>query len=142
MSASRRLIVADMFSLVIFSFFVNGSIELLSGLTFAQMLQSRVTAIPVNMVIARPYGLFRDAIMRFGGAENGGFLRKTGLDITSYILFQVPVYTLILLSAGVATDAIMTAVAGQMVGFVLAARPYGLWLQFCRTRFTKVAVAA
>ncbi len=136
MSASRRLVAADMFALVVFSFLVFGVIELISGYTMTQMLQSRIMIVPVNILIARPYGIFRDAIMGLGKAEQGGFIRITILDVIAFLLFQIPVYVALQLFNGVPVDVILTAVVGLIVALVPTARPYGLWMQFCRSRFT------
>ena len=61
-----RHAVADTFAMVVYCSVVNMLIEIfLSGMTFEQSLSSRLVAIPVNIIIAWPYGLYRDAVMRF-----------------------------------------------------------------------------
>ena len=132
MSHNRRIFVADTFALIVFGFIFGGAIELLTGLTLAQALQSRLLSIPVNMVVARPYGIFRDWIMKVGGAEQGGAIRKIALDMTAFCLFQMPVYMSILATTGATLETILAASAGQIGGVLMIARPYGLWMQFCR----------
>ena len=64
--------------------------------------------------------------------------RLIAADIFSlvvFFLFQIPVYMMALFAAGVPFEAILVAAAGQVVGMTVTARPYGLWLQFCRARF-------
>lgn len=61
-----RHAVADTFAMVVYCSVVNMLIEIfLSGMTFEQSLSSRLVAIPVNIMIAWPYGMYRDAVMRF-----------------------------------------------------------------------------
>lgn len=75
-----RHAVADTFAMVVYCSVVNMLIEIfLSGMSFEQSLSSRTVAIPVNIMIARPYGLYRDAVMRLarrispaGWSKNGG----------------------------------------------------------------------
>ncbi len=58
-SAHSRLrhAVADTFAMVVYCTVVNMMIEIfLSGMTFEQSLSSRLVAIPVNIIIAVPYG--------------------------------------------------------------------------------------
>lgn len=75
-----RHAVADTFAMVVYCSVVNMLIEIfLSGMSFEQSLSSRLVAIPVNIMIAWPYGLYRDAVMRFarrispaGWVKHGG----------------------------------------------------------------------
>lgn len=60
-SAHSRLrhAVADTFAMVVYCTVVNMMIEIfLSGMTFEQSLSSRLVAIPVNIIIAVPYGIY------------------------------------------------------------------------------------
>lgn len=64
-SAQSRLrhAVADTFAMVVYCTVVNMMIEIfLSGMSFEQSLSSRLVAIPVNIIIAVPYGFI--AILR------------------------------------------------------------------------------
>lgn len=64
-SARFRQAAADMFAMVVFSFIAGMAIEIfVSGMSFHQSLASRTLSIPVNIVIAIPYGLFRDWVLR------------------------------------------------------------------------------
>lgn len=70
-----RHAVADTFAMVVYCSVVNMLIEIfLSGMTFEQSLSSRLVAIPVNIIIAWPYGLYRDAVMRFRAPHQPGGL--------------------------------------------------------------------
>ena len=57
-----RHAAADTFAMVVYCFVVGMIIEIfISGMTFEQSLSSRLVSIPVNILIAWPYGIYRDA---------------------------------------------------------------------------------
>ncbi|MGY0215786.1 L-alanine exporter AlaE [Endozoicomonadaceae bacterium StTr2] len=133
----KRESLADIFSLISFGFIIGMAVELfVAGLSIDQSLQSRLMSIPVNMVIARPYGIYRDWLLAWGGAAQGGFLRSTVLDILAFISFQMPVYAMLVAGTGASREQIVTACVGQIGALVLMARPYGMWMQVCRNWFT------
>ena len=54
-----RHAVADTFAMVVYCSVVNMCIEVfLSGMSFEQSFYSRLVAIPVNILIAWPYGMY------------------------------------------------------------------------------------
>jgi L-alanine exporter len=56
-----RKFLADTFALVVFSTLAGMFAELLvAGMTLLQSAQARLTAIPMMLMTARPYGVFRD----------------------------------------------------------------------------------
>ncbi|MCL6269430.1 L-alanine exporter AlaE [Sansalvadorimonas sp. 2012CJ34-2] len=151
MSASKRIIAADIFALIMFGIFIGGTVEVLSGLlsglafqqAFLNMVYSRGLSIPVNLTIARPYGIFRDWVMKITGAENStNEVFRTVTDTAAFILFQLPVYVVILVITGWAWDAIVSASVGAVFTMIATARPYGLWMQFCRNRFVPASMMA
>ena len=77
-----RHAVADTFAMVVYCSVVNMMIEIfLSGMTFEQSLSSRLVAIPVNIIIAWPYGRCRHALL--ASYQPGGLdekpCRRTGV---------------------------------------------------------------
>ena len=102
-SAQSRLrhAAADTFAMVVYCSVVNMMIEIfLSGMTFEQSLSSRLVAIPVNIIIAWPYGMYRDFVMRQAARISPAGWMKRVADPIAYVTFQSPVYVLILLSVG------------------------------------------
>lgn len=75
-----RSAAADTFALVVYCFVIGMAIEILiSGMTFQQSLSSRLVSIPVNILIAWPYGVYRDAFIRFAHRHAGKhFKTKSG----------------------------------------------------------------
>lgn len=86
-SAHSRLrhAVADTFAMVVYCTVVNMMIEIfLSGMTFEQSLSSRLVAIPVNIIIAVPYGILSRFRHASGPAHQPGqvdekYGRRAGL---------------------------------------------------------------
>ena len=119
-SAQSRLrhAVADTFAMVVYCTVVNMMIEIfLSGMSFEQSLSSRLVAIPVNIIIAVPYGFYRDFAMRQARRVSTSGWMKNIADVVAYVTFQSPVYVAILL-------------VSMMMGAA-----YGYFLDYCRRLF-------
>ncbi|XTZ39267.1 L-alanine exporter AlaE [Salmonella enterica] len=136
-SQSRlRHAAADTFAMVVYCSVVNMLIEiLLSGMSFEQSLSSRLVAIPVNIIIAWPYGLYRDAVMRFARRFNPSGWMKNLADVVAYVTFQSPVYVAILWSVGADWHQIVAAVSSNIVISMLMGAVYGYFLDYCRRLF-------
>lgn len=115
-SAHSRLrhAVADTFAMVVYCTVVNMMIEIfLSGMTFEQSLSSRPVAIPVNIIIAVPYGIYRDFAMRQARRITPAGWMKNMADVLAYVTFQSPVYVAILWSVGADWHQIVAAVSSN-----------------------------
>ncbi|WP_072570061.1 MULTISPECIES: L-alanine exporter AlaE [unclassified Enterobacter] len=131
-----RHAVADTFAMVVYCSVVNMLIEIfLSGMSFEQSLSSRLVAIPVNILIAWPYGLYRDAIMRMARRYTPAGWMKNLADIAAYVTFQSPVYVAILLTVGADWHQIAAAVSSNIVVSMLMGAVYGYFLDYCRRLF-------
>ncbi|CAH0533010.1 L-alanine exporter AlaE [Vibrio stylophorae] len=134
-SLRARGIAADMFAMVVFCFVTGMAIEvLISGLSFQQSLSSRLLAIPVNLLIAWPYGCYRDAWMRQAKHFSHPYAMQMA-DLCAFVTFQSPVYALILLSIGAAPSQVVMAVLINAVVCSLLGVAYGLFLDRCRRWF-------
>ncbi|WP_421415216.1 L-alanine exporter AlaE [Serratia plymuthica] len=132
-----RSAAADTFALVVYCFIAGMAIEILvSGMNFQQSLSSRLVSIPVNILIAWPYGRYRDLFIRLAKRSHRGqwFLRNLA-DLLAYVSFQSPVYAAILWSVGADGQQIMTAVAGNAVVSMAMGVIYGYFLEYCRKLF-------
>lgn len=132
-----RSAAADTFALVVYCFVIGMMIEvILSGMTFEQSLSSRLVSIPVNILIAWPYGLYRDAFIRFARHYAGQrFWARNLADLLAYISFQSPVYAMILWSVGADFEQITTAVASNAMVSMAMGVAYGYFLEYCRRLF-------
>ncbi|WP_256549293.1 L-alanine exporter AlaE [Photobacterium sp. CCB-ST2H9] len=131
-----RNAAADTFAMVVFCFITGMMIEVfVSGMTLQQSLASRTLAIPVNIAIAWPYGVFRDWMIRQGSQRSQQKWMKFLSDMLAYVLFQSPVYAAILWAVGAAPEQIMTAVASNAVVSGMLGGVYGQFLEACRRMF-------
>ena len=124
-----RHAVADTFAMVVYCSVVNMCIEVfLSGMSFEQSFYSRLVAIPVNILIAWPYGMYRDLFMRAARKVSpSGWIKN--------VTFQSPVYVAILLVVGADWHQIMAAVSSNIVVSMLMGAVYGYFLDYCRRLF-------
>ncbi|WP_312414348.1 L-alanine exporter AlaE [Pseudescherichia sp.] len=131
-----RHAMADTFAMVVYCSVVNMLIEIfLSGMTFEQSLSSRLVAIPVNIIIAWPYGLYRDAFMRLARRFSPAGWVKNMADVLAYVTFQSPVYVAILLTVGADWHQIAAAVSSNIVVSMVMGAAYGYFLDYCRRLF-------
>lgn len=137
-SAQSRLrhAAADTFAMVVYCSVVNMLIEIfLSGMSFEQSFSSRLVAIPVNILIAWPYGIYRDWVMRRAQRISPARWVRTLADILAYVTFQSPVYVAILLTVGADWHQIAAAVSSNIVVSMMMGAVYGWFLDYCRRLF-------
>lgn len=131
-----RHAAADTFAMVVYCFVVGMLIEIfISGMSFPQSLSSRLVSVPVNILIAWPYGIYRDAFMRQARRITARNWGKTLADVLAYVTFQSPVYAAILWSVGADMSQIATAVSSNIVVSMLMGAAYGYFLDYCRRLF-------
>lgn len=132
-----RGIIADTVAMVVYCFLTGMAIEIvLSGMTFEQSLSSRLLSIPVNIVIAWPYGLYRDWIVALARHLNANSRwGKNMADLFAYVSFQSPVYVAILLAIGAEPSQILKAVASNAIISMVMGVAYGYFLEYCRRLF-------
>lgn len=131
-----RHAAADTFAMVVFCFVSGMLIEIyVSEMSFQQSLASRTLSIPVNIVIAWPYGQFRDCVLTLGKRITDTRLMRNISDLVAYVLFQSPVYVAILLCVGATYEQIVTAVAINALISCGMGVIYGYFLDMCRRWF-------
>ena len=82
--------LADTFAMLTWGIIIGGAIELLAGLTFEQSFHSRLFSIPINLLTARLYGLYRDRMINFGTQHIGcGFVQMALMDALAFMTFQI-----------------------------------------------------
>lgn len=129
--------LVDTFALVVFSTVAGALTEyFIANLTIAQVVQTRIVALPVIIATARPYGIYRDWLQeKFKSTSDPGAIRATLQDMFAFVSFQVPVYAANLLIAGASLTQILAATGSALVILLVTGRPYGLFLEFCRRLF-------
>ena len=103
---------------------------LIAGMNPTQVLIARLIMMPVMMVTARPYGLWRDWF--FSKTRPQRWLTNVVGDIIVFITFQVPVYVATLALAGANPSEIAAAVSASIVFMILLSRPFGIYLEAVR----------
>ncbi|MFK0571652.1 L-alanine exporter AlaE [Endozoicomonas sp.] len=142
----NRDMLADTFAMITFGIVVGMSVELMAGLSFDQSLQSRLLSIPVNLLTARAYGLYRDWVVGRGSSVGGfiksRFIQMTMLDALAFLSFQIPLYAALVYSTGASVEQVLMACAGQMGAMLIMGRPFGMYMQFCRNCFKPAGLSA
>ncbi len=138
----RRIcfLVADITAMIVFSTALCMAIEIFAaGLTFLQSVRARIAAVPVNLLTGRPYGWFRDRLFLALGIDRTNRWKPVFGDTLAFVVFQVPLYVVVLLSAGATWRQIAVSTVTMSLIFSLAGRPYGIFLDFCRRIAAKIA---
>lgn len=135
-NGSRKLL-ADTTALVTYALVVGTANEhFIIGLTPQQILKSRAINVPLNIVLGRPYGSYRDLVFHTCNVtEQSGFFKKFFADVGAMSSFWLPIYAGILYSAGADKDQITTGCASTVVVAAITGRPFGWYLDKLRQWF-------
>jgi len=132
----RRPTVSDTVAGITFSIGVGMANELLiAGMTFEQSLKSRLMSIPLNAVLSRPYGMYRDWVYKITDTKaDSSQLKKFFIDLGTFITGQITLYAGILAVSGASLKQIAVACASMTVLSPFLGRPMGVWYDLIRTR--------
>lgn len=135
-----RKFIADTIAMIVFSWVVGMGIEIfISGLTLEQSIKSRSTAAAINLFSGGVYGRFRDWVfVTTRTHEESGWARKMCVSTLSFVIFQMPIYTSILVYVGATMGQIISSVSAATVTSTVIGRPYDCFLMYVR-RLCKVA---
>jgi hypothetical protein len=129
-----RAFLAD--TLALLTFFTGAGVlneRFLAGMDWSEVSRARAIGALLMVPTARPYGLWRDWLMgRFAGP---GALSQLAWGSVALLLFQVPLYALILWAGGAEGGEILRGCLSAAGIMLVAGRPYGLWLDFVRGWF-------
>jgi hypothetical protein len=126
----RKAIFADTLALILF-FTTTGIINerFIAGMTWEQVFQARLLGAVLMVPVARPYGLWRDWLMRRAG---NGRVSQLVWDTIALVSFQVPIYAAIIAFSGASGEGLLRGVLGATVMMLALGRPYGAFLNFVR----------
>ena len=131
-----RQYLADTFAMIVFSTICGMFVEIVvAGLTLQQSINIRLAAIPIILLAARPYGIYRDWLFRFVTRENESQLMTTSIDTFANVTFQIPLYACLLAFNGATISQVFTAVSSIIIVIIISGRPYGLFLVLIRKMF-------
>ena len=82
--------------------------------------------------VGRPYGIWRDWVMRYAKANR---LSQLVWDSLALISFQVPLYAAIIAISGASGRSLVLGVLGATIMMLVLGRPYGAFLNWMRALF-------
>lgn len=135
----RAYLVDTLAGLLFFTVVAGFSEFVIAGLSWQQVLVSRLTTVPVLFVTGWPYGLWRDRLLIRLWASGRGQMRDLVVDTIAFVSFQVPVYIGILFLVGAEPDEMFRALGSAIVLMIALSRPYGLFLDCFRRWARQIA---
>ncbi|MFZ6762830.1 L-alanine exporter AlaE [Pseudoroseomonas sp. WGS1072] len=129
----RHAFVADTTALLLF-FTTTGVVNerFIAGMSWEQVGQARLLGAALMIPIGRPYGLWRDWLMR---RARPGRLSRLLWDSLALVSFQVPIYAAIIAVSGASGRGLLLGILGATAMMLALGRPYGAFLNWVRARF-------
>ncbi len=129
----RTAFIADTAALILF-FTTTGIINerVIAGMTWEQVLHARLLGAALMIPVARPYGIWRDWLMRRAGP---GRVSQLLWDSAALVSFQVPIYALIIAFSGASGSGLVRGTLGAALMMLCLGRPYGAFLNWVRRLF-------
>ncbi|GEC68750.1 L-alanine exporter AlaE [Raoultella terrigena] len=129
----RTAFIADTAALILF-FTTTGIINerVIAGMTWEQVLHACLLGAVLMVPVARPYGIWRDWLMRRAGP---GRVSQLLWDSAALVSFQVPIYALIIAFSGASGSGLVRGTLGAALMMLCLGRPYGAFLNWVRRLF-------
>ncbi len=133
MTYSTRSFLADTLALFLF-FTVTGVINerYVVGMTWEQVLSARLLGTAIMIPSGRPYGMWRDLVMR---RAKDAPVSQSIWDSVALLSFQTPVYAAIIFFSGARGVDLLLGTFGAAVMMLTLGRPYGMFLNTVRRCF-------
>lgn len=128
-----RAFIADTTALMLF-FTMTGVINerYLAGMDWRQVLHARLLGAALMIPVGRPYGLWRDWVVRHARPSR---LSQLFWDSVALVTFQVPIYVAIIALSGASGRGLLFGILGATVLMLVLGRPYGAFLNAVRALF-------
>ncbi len=129
----NRAFLADTAALILF-FTTTGIINehFIAGMDWGQVLRARLLGAALMVPVGRPYGIWRDWVMRQARADR---LSRVLWDSLALVSFQVPIYAAIIAVSGASGLGLLYGVMGATAIMLVCGRPYGAFLGWFRSLF-------
>ena len=128
----RAYAVDSLAAVIFFTLVATATERLIAGMDWGQVATARAAAVPAMLLTGRPYGMWRDWLLRRLDASRRGPLGHAVLDVAAFMTFQVPVYAAILALAGASPEQTLAALSSATAFMLLLSRPFGLFLDSAR----------
>lgn len=129
----RTAFFADTTALILF-FTTTGIVNerFIAGMTWDQVLHARLLGAALMVPVARPYGLWRDWLMKRASQRRLSLLLW---DSIALISFQVTLYAAIIAFTGASAGGLVRGTLGAALMMLFLGRPYGAFLNGVRKLF-------
>jgi hypothetical protein len=101
-------------------------------MSWDQVLQARLLGAALMVPVARPYGVWRDWVMKRASGKRVSMLLW---DSVALVSFQVPIYAAIIAFSGASGGGLARGVLGAALMMLCLGRPYGAFLNGVRKLF-------
>ena len=130
---SRRAFIADTVALILF-FTTTGLLNerFVAGMNWDQVFHARMLGAALMVPVGRPYGVWRDWLLRRARPTRMSQLLWDSLALVS---FQVPIYAAIIAVSGASGLRLLMGVVSATVMMFALGRPYGAFLNLVRALF-------
>ncbi len=131
---TRRAFLADTTALILF-FTTTGIINehFIASMAWEQVFHARLLGAVLMIPVGRPYGIWRDWLMRRARPDR---LSQLLWDSLALVSFQAPIYAAIIAISGASGRGLLLGVLGATVMMLALGRPYGAFLNWIRALFT------
>lgn len=128
-----RAFIADTTALIVF-FTTTGIVNehFIAGMSSNQVFHARSLGAVLMVPVGRPYGIWRDWVMRHA---RPGRMSQIAWDSLALVSFQVPIYAAIIWISGASGDGLWRGIIGATFLMLALGRPYGAFLGFVRVLF-------
>ncbi|MEZ0470671.1 L-alanine exporter AlaE [Luteimonas salinilitoris] len=125
-----RAFVADTTALILF-FTVAGALNerFVSGMSWDEVLHARLLGAALMIPVGRPYGMWRDWLMRHARPTR---VSRILWDSLALVTFQVPIYAAIIAISGASGRGLVLGILGATCIMLVSGRPYGAFLNWIR----------
>lgn len=108
----------------------------IAGMSWEDTGKARLAAAVGNTITGRPYGIYRDYMMRiFHVTEKSSWLKKYLADVFIFATGQTPLYILYLAAAGADMPQMIRGATFLTLVAPLTGRPQGITYEHCRRQF-------
>lgn len=127
---------ADAVAMNVFSLLYGLNERFVAGMDWEEVGKTRLAAAIGNTITGRPYGIYRDWMMKkLNVREDSSWLKKYAADVLVFATGQTPLYMLYLAASGADLEKMTKAAVFLTLVAPLAGRPQGATYEFTRKQF-------
>jgi len=127
-----RCFIIDTAATVVFFTTIAAATELfVAGMELREVLITRLIMVPMMILTARPYGMWRDWFFKRTNPKTTW--SRTIVDSFTFMVFQLPIYILTLVIAGADVKEVLSLIVSTSLLMLIVSRPFGIYLDRIRT---------